>query len=83
MSNQKLAITRQDQAAVVSVTDSGKGIDEEDLPHIFEPFYKNRHAGLGLAIAQRMVALQGGEISVANGEGGGACFSFTLPLTGS
>ncbi len=84
-----LAITRQDQAAVVSVTDSGTGISEDDLPHIFEPFYKNRkagkeggHAGLGLAIAQRMVELQGGEISVANGEGGGACFSFMLPLTG-
>ncbi|MCU7841033.1 MAG: HAMP domain-containing histidine kinase [Candidatus Thiodiazotropha sp. (ex Troendleina suluensis)] len=73
--------------ATVQVTDSGKGIAEDELPHIFEPFYRNRqstheggHAGLGLAIARRMVELQGGRISVANSEAGGACFSFTLPL---
>ncbi|MEW8623988.1 MAG: ATP-binding protein, partial [Candidatus Thiodiazotropha endolucinida] len=38
------------------------------------------HAGLGLAIAQRMVELQGGHITASNSEGSGACFSFTLPL---
>ncbi|MEW8474032.1 MAG: HAMP domain-containing sensor histidine kinase [Candidatus Thiodiazotropha endolucinida] len=82
-----LQITEQDQQAVVNVTDSGGGISEDDLPHIFDPFYKKRgtgkeggHAGLGLAIAQRMVELQGGHITASNSEGGGACFSFTLPL---
>ncbi|MES9826478.1 MAG: HAMP domain-containing sensor histidine kinase [Candidatus Thiodiazotropha endolucinida] len=82
-----LQITEQDQQAVVSVTDSGSGISEDDLPHIFDPFYKKRrtgkeggHAGLGLAIAQRMVELQSGHITASNSEGGGACFSFTLPL---
>ncbi|MEW8092149.1 MAG: HAMP domain-containing sensor histidine kinase, partial [Candidatus Thiodiazotropha endolucinida] len=82
-----LQIAQQDQQAVVNVTDSGSGISEDDLPHIFDPFYKKRqtgkeggHAGLGLAIAQRMVELQGGHITASNSEGGGACFSFTLPL---
>jgi signal transduction histidine kinase len=82
-----LLITESEQEAVVSVSDSGSGISEGDLPHIFEPFYKKRqagkesgHAGLGLAIARRMVELQGGRITAANSESGGACFSFTLPL---
>jgi two-component system, OmpR family, sensor kinase len=71
----------------VSVFDSGSGISPEDLPHLFEPFYRSRksgsgsrHAGLGLAIAQRMVELQGGEISAENHAAGGACFRFTLPI---
>ncbi|MEW8268487.1 MAG: HAMP domain-containing sensor histidine kinase, partial [Candidatus Thiodiazotropha sp.] len=64
-----LMISEREREAVVSITDSGGGISEDDLPHIFEPFYKKRqagkdgnHAGLGLAIARRMVELQGGTI---------------------
>ncbi len=71
----------------VSVTDSGEGIPEEDLPQLFEPFYRSQvsqsgsgHAGLGLAIARRMVELQGGEISADNAPGEGARFRFTLPI---
>ncbi|MEW8517250.1 MAG: HAMP domain-containing sensor histidine kinase, partial [Candidatus Thiodiazotropha sp.] len=79
-----LMISEREREAVVSITDSGGGISEDDLPHIFEPFYKKRqagkdgnHAGLGLAIARRMVELQGGTITATNSESGGACFSFT------
>ncbi|MEW8641715.1 MAG: sensor histidine kinase, partial [Candidatus Thiodiazotropha sp.] len=85
-----LMISEREREAVVSITDSGGGISEDDLPHIFEPFYKKRqagkdgnHAGLGLAIARRMVELQGGTITATNSESGGACFSFTLPLVQS
>ncbi|MEW8458634.1 MAG: HAMP domain-containing sensor histidine kinase [Candidatus Thiodiazotropha sp.] len=85
-----LMISEREREAVVSITDSGGGISEDDLPHIFEPFYKKRqagkdgnHAGLGLAIARRMVELQGGTIIATNSESGGACFSFTLPLVQS
>jgi signal transduction histidine kinase len=85
-----LLISESEQEAVVSVSDSGSGISEDDLPHLFEPFYKKRqagkegnHAGLGLAIARRMVELQDGRITAANSESGGACFSFTLPLVKS
>jgi signal transduction histidine kinase len=82
-----LKITQHSSEVLVSVSDSGSGIDDDLLPYIFEPFYKKRqatkaggHAGLGLAIAQRMVELQGGRIRAANNQNGGACFSFTLPL---
>jgi signal transduction histidine kinase len=85
-----LEISQMEHEAVVSVCDSGRGIDAGVLPHIFEPFFKKRqegkardHAGLGLAIAQRMVELQGGRISAVNSKGGGACFRFTLPLVRS
>ncbi|MEW8244298.1 MAG: HAMP domain-containing sensor histidine kinase, partial [Candidatus Thiodiazotropha sp.] len=74
-----LMISEREREAVVSITDSGGGISEDDLPHIFEPFYKKRqagkdgnHAGLGLAIARRMVELQGGTITATNSESGGA-----------
>jgi signal transduction histidine kinase len=71
----------------ISVHDNGVGIAPEDLSHLFDPFYRgvraigrSGHAGLGLAIAKRMVELQSGEISAGNHPAGGACFSFTLPI---
>jgi signal transduction histidine kinase len=70
----------------ISVRDNGSGIPSEDLELIFEPFYRSQtgrrgsgHAGLGLAIARRMVELQGGEILAENHPEGGARFCFTLP----
>ncbi|MEJ2591780.1 MAG: HAMP domain-containing sensor histidine kinase [Candidatus Thiodiazotropha sp.] len=83
----RLDVTREAAQAVVAVDDTGKGIPEADLPHIFEPFYRSHaagsgrgHAGLGLAIARRMVELQGGRISARNHVAGGAGFRFSLPL---
>ncbi len=71
----------------VCVRDSGPGIPEQDLPHIFDPFYRGEssggaggHAGLGLAIARRIMTLQGGDISVANLDAGGASFCIRLPV---
>ncbi|PFG10394.1 MULTISPECIES: ATP-binding protein [unclassified Marinobacter] len=70
----------------IYVADSGPGIDEQALAHIFTPFYQapgaNRsgHAGLGLAIARRMAELQQGHITVHNRPAGGAEFLFWLPL---
>jgi two-component system OmpR family sensor kinase len=78
---------REGGLARVTVADDGEGIPSRDLPHIFDPFYRSResaaaagHAGLGLAIAQRMVELQGGAIRAGSSPMGGAQFSFTLPL---
>jgi two-component system phosphate regulon sensor histidine kinase PhoR len=71
---------------IVSVSDTGIGISEEDLPHVFERFYKADKArprgggGLGLAIAKHTVQAHGGSIWVRSEEGKGSTFSFSLPL---
>ena len=82
-----LQLEQGEDCALVSVADSGPGIPEEDLPNIFQPFYRGvkaardgSHAGLGLAIANRMINLQSGQLKVMNGVGGGAVFTFSLPL---
>lgn len=74
----------------VTVADRGRGIQEVDLPHIFKMFYttnkkiadSKRGVGLGLAICQSIVEAHGGKIFAKNREGGGASFTFTLPLGG-
>lgn len=71
----------------VSVADSGRGIDAEDLPHVFDHFYKadrSRHrghggAGIGLAMVKQLVELHGGEVWVESKRGKGSTFYFTLP----
>ncbi|MGB5934174.1 MAG: ATP-binding protein [Anaerolineae bacterium] len=75
--------------ASVSVTDSGKGIPEEDIPHIFDKFYRVREGGgrepdgfgLGLYLAKKLVEVQGGKIWAESKRGQGSKFSFTLPLS--
>jgi signal transduction histidine kinase len=70
----------------LSVSDTGAGIDPEDLPHVFDRFYradKSRDratggAGLGLAIARQIVELHGGALEVDSRPGEGTRFSFTL-----
>jgi len=72
----------------VSVRDTGTGIAAEDLPHVFERFYradKSRSratggAGLGLTIARQLVEAHGGRIWVESVKGEGSVFSFTLPV---
>ncbi|MDJ0588498.1 MAG: HAMP domain-containing sensor histidine kinase [Pleurocapsa sp. MO_226.B13] len=72
----------------ISVIDTGVGIAEEDLPYIFERFWRadpsrSSHSGgtgIGLAIARRLVELQGGRIEVSSQLGIGSAFRFCLPL---
>ncbi len=72
----------------VSVFDTGEGIRAEDLPHIFEQFYRGEKsrsratggAGLGLAIARGIILAHGGEISVESSPSQGTRFIFTIPL---
>jgi signal transduction histidine kinase len=72
----------------VAVVDTGKGIAQEDLPHVFERFWRadrsrNRNSGgsgIGLAICRRLVELQGGTIEVESQLGQGSTFRFSLPI---
>ena len=73
---------------IISVTDSGMGIPEDELGHIFDKFYRVNDktvrsipgTGLGLYICKIIVEAHGGRIWAANRPGGGSVFSFTLPL---
>ncbi len=69
-------------SVVVAVEDSGVGIDEADLDHVFHAFYTTKADGLGmgLAIARSIVEAHGGHLEVRNNPECGATFSFTLPV---
>ncbi|WP_417914328.1 two-component system sensor histidine kinase NtrB [Candidatus Electronema sp. JM] len=67
--------------AVMEIADTGCGMSEEKITHIFTPFYtdKNRGTGLGLAITKNIVEKHGGTIAVASTEGEGSTFAVRLP----
>lgn len=80
-------IDRMRRNFFVSVTDDGVGISEEDLPHIFENFYRSPKtkkrrggSGLGLSLSKQIIKGHSGEITVASEKGRGSEFTFSLPL---
>lgn len=81
-----ISLKRSGNFAVAAFKDSGCGIKEEDLPHIFDKYYRSETAkpvegnGLGLAICKRICALAGGEIAVSSKPGEGSEFTVSLPL---
>ena len=73
-----------DGTVTVTVRDTGCGISPEDLPHIWERYYKGKHSetgtGLGLFICKFIVESHGGTIGVESEQGKGTAFTFTLPV---
>jgi two-component system sensor histidine kinase MprB len=72
---------------VVAVTDQGRGISEEDLPHVFDRFYRSTESrgmpgsGLGLSIVKAVADRHGGRVRAGEGPAGGAAFWFEVPGT--
>lgn len=68
----------------VCVQDTGKGLSDTDLAHLFEPFYTTKSSGvglgLGLVICRDIAAEFHGELHASNAPEGGACFTLTIPL---
>jgi signal transduction histidine kinase len=84
----EVALRLVDGQAVVTVADSGRGIPPDELPHIFDRFYRadraraRQHggAGLGLAIVQAIVSAHGGQIAAESTPGAGTTIRVCLPL---
>lgn len=84
-----VALMPNDDLARVRVSDTGGGITPDELPHIFDRYYRAPRpagqepaggAGLGLAITRRIAELHGGTINVQSEPGEGATFTFSLPV---
>ena len=81
-----ICVKTRDNEIMVSVSDTGIGIPREELPRVFERFYKVNKArddegvGLGLAISRHIITSHGGKIWAESEEGKGSTFFFTLPL---
>lgn len=76
--------TEQDNTLLVTVSDNGSGIAAEDVPHVFDRYWRaapgsGHSSGLGLAIARQLVLAHGGDIGVESEPGKGSRFWFTLP----
>ena len=81
-----VAAAKDGDKILISVADTGFGIPEDELPRIFERFYKvdksrnTEGSGLGLAISKHIIVSHGGRIWADSTEGKGSTFYFTLPL---
>ena len=84
----EISASRQTNQVNIIVSDTGQGIDKDDLPFVFDRFYRGEKsrsrltggAGLGLAIARGIVRAHGGDINVLSSPGEGAQFQFSLPI---
>lgn len=84
-----ISTVEENSKVLFKVRDEGEGISEEDLPHVFDKFYRSHKAkissvkgsGLGLYLAQYFIHMHGGEISVESVIGSGTTFTVALPIT--
>src|SRR5262249_14865342 len=76
-----------EESALLRVKDTGEGIPAEELPHIWERFYRTERSrsradggtGLGLALVKELTEAMGGTVAVASAPGQGSCFTVRLP----
>jgi len=80
--NLTVSTKRNDAEVLVSVSDNGRGMTEEEARNLFVPFFttKSDGTGLGLAYAQQVINEHGGKIDCATARGKGSTFSIQLPL---
>jgi signal transduction histidine kinase len=87
----RVSTVRDGRLVCLQVSDTGQGLDPEDMPHLFERFYRGKHtgqsdipgSGLGLAIVKEIVDLHGGRIEVDSRAGEGSTFRVWLPIDGN
>jgi heavy metal sensor kinase len=85
----QVSVQSQSQALIMTVSDTGIGIAAEQLPYVFDRFYRvnaartsaKGHAGLGLAISKAIIEAHGGTIEVSSQPGTGSTFTVRLPAT--
>lgn len=83
----RISVRKANGVAEVAVSDNGPGIPADAMPRLFDAFYRGRSdrrpqgSGLGLAVAKGLVQAHGGRIWAVNEPGGGARFTFTLPIS--
>jgi signal transduction histidine kinase len=76
-----ISLKNDEQSLVIEIDDNGSGIDEEDLPYVFNPFFtkKNHGTGLGLTQVKKIIDQHNGEIEILSKKGEGTRFIITLP----
>ena len=86
--NIRISCWREGDSVFIAVADNGEGIDPDELPHIFERFYKSRRSsgdrtgfGLGLAITKNIVEMHDGSVEVSSVMGDGSTFRVKLPIS--
>ncbi|MEV4436162.1 HAMP domain-containing sensor histidine kinase [Streptomyces sp. NPDC049585] len=83
----EVELRRTQGSACLTVRDHGPGITPEDLPHVFDRFYRSRQAralpgsGLGLAMARQIARAHGAQLTAEHAPGGGALFRLSIPRT--
>ncbi len=82
----EITLYQENSHAIIEIRDTGMGIEEKDLPHIFDRFYRGDKSrsesgnGLGLSLTLSLVKTHGGDITVSSTAGKGSVFRVNLPL---
>ena len=83
----RTGLSESGERVVVEIEDTGPGIPDDVLPHIFEPFYttkdEGKGTGLGLSLVYSIIDRHGGRVSARNSSAGGAVFRIELPVAGT